>query len=413
MSTANSFEYANWIALESVDLLVNKLSISAFFNKKYQKEFKKEFPVGDTIRVPYPDRAKIRTGLVYNPEAIDRRHTDITFQDVFGSDFEFDSVEEALKTPRGREQFSKDILSPRMAYIAQEVDSRCAKYAYQNAAGLVGILGTNPTTYDATSAAARQVMQELGCPPEGDRGMFVPPVVMRGVKTAAVNFMNPVRDISKQFRDGLVGYSDGFEWYESMSLYRHTAGTWAGAVTVTTTSVTGATTLSLTCTTGDTFKQGDKISIASVLPVNPMTRRTYGTAAKTFTITADATGASSAATISISPAIEGPTSKYQNVDALPQASAALTLWPGTASPNGKVGTVGLALHPNAFGLVSVDLKVPDGVKGSVKRDPDSGIAVAYIEDFDPVQRKKIHRFDAQIGFGVFFNDACSIAVACG
>jgi hypothetical protein len=420
---SNSQEYADWLAMESVDLLVNTLSVSQFFNPDYSKEFNLKYPVGDTIRVPYPDRASIRNGLPYNPDGINRRHATVAFDEPFGTDFELDSVEERLRTPRGKSKFSKEILEPRMAQIAQEIDSRCAQYAYINAASLIGALGTNPSTYDATSGAARQIMQELACPPSGERALIVPPSVMRAVKASNLSLNNPVSDISKQFRSGIVQHADGFEWYESMSLYRHTAGTWAGAVTVTTTQTGTAAinSLALTCTTNDTFKVGDKFSIANVLPVNPMTRRTFGTAAKTFTCLgngsgSDVTGASSAATITFSPAIYGPGSVHQNVDALPVAAAALTLWPGTTSPNGKSGTVGLALHRDAFALVGVELDEPKSSSVelvSQKRDPDSGIAVRYIRQFDGRASKMINRFDVMIGYGTFYNDSCAIAVACG
>lgn len=418
---ANSHEYVtNWLAMESLDELLNKLAVSQFFDKSYSREFKLKHPVGDSVQVPYPDRATIRNGLVYNPEAIDRRHATITIDEPFGSDFEYDSVEKALKMPRGEEKVRKELIKPRMSKLAQEIDSRCALYAYRNAANVVGALGTNPTTYDATSAAARQIMVEAGCPEDGqERGLIVPPKVSRAIKGSNLALFNPVSDLSKVFRTGIQGTADGFEWYESMSLWRHTAGTWAGAVTVTSNVATGASTLALTCTTGDTFKVGDKFSIAAVYPVNPMTRRTYGTDLKVFTCLgngagSDVTGASSAATITISPTIEGPTSKYQNVDALPLASAALTLWPGTTSPSGKVGTVGLAIHPNAFGLVGVELETPSSVEQcKVQTDPESGISIRFIRAFDPIQSKTINRYDVQIGFGSFYNDSCAVAIACG
>lgn len=411
----NTFEYADWLSMTCLDLLENKRSVSQFFNTDYSKDFKLKFPIGDSVRVPYPQRFTIRNGLVYNPQAINAMDATVTFDDPFGIDFDWDSAEEALKAPRGREVVEKKILAPAMAYIAQEIDSRCALYAYQNAASVVGALGTNPTTYDATSGAARQIMAELGAPVSGDRGLIVPPAVMRAVKSSNIALYNPVSEISKQFRTGIVQNADGYDWYESMSLYRHTAGTWAGAVTVTSTQTSdGITSLALTCTTGDTFKKGDKFSIANVLPVNPMTRRTFGTTAKTFTITAAVTGASSAATISFSPAMYGPNSQYQNVDALPVASAALTLWPGTTSPNGKSGVVGLALAENAFALVGVELEEPKSSSVelvSQKRDPDSGLSVRFIRQFDGQLSRMINRFDVMVGYGSFYNDASAVAIA--
>lgn len=410
----NTFEYASWLSMTCSELLESKRAVSQFFNTDFNKEFKQKFPIGDSVSVPYPQQFTVRTGLDYNPQTINRRHATITFDEPFGVDFEWDSAEEYLRAPRGRAKVEKEILDPAMSQVAQEIDSRCALYAYRNAASVVGALGINPSSYDATSAAARQIMQELACP-SGERAMILPPAVMRAVKTANIALFNPVSDISKQFRNGVIGHADGFEWYESMSLYRHTAGTWAGAVTVATAPANGATTLAVTCTTGDTFKTGDKFSIANVIPVHPQTRRTFGTSAKTFTVTADATGAASAATLSISPAIFY-TGQYQNVDSQPAASAALTLWPGTTSPSAKVGNVGLALHRNAFALVGAELEEPKSSSVelvSQKRDPDSGIAVRFIREWDGKSSKFINRFDVMIGYGSFYNDACAVAVACG
>lgn len=413
----NTFEYATWLAMESLDLLESKRAVSQFFNTDYNKEFKQKFPIGDSVRVPFPQQFTVRNGLTYNPQDINRRYTTVEFDEPFGIDFEWDSAEEYLRAPRGRDKVSKEILEPAMSQLAQEIDSRCALFAYQNAASVTGALGTNPTTYDATSAAARQIMQELGAPETGERALIVPPSVHRAVKSGAItaNLFNPSSDISKQFRTGLVGKADGFEWYESMSLYRHTAGTWAAAVTVNGASQSGGS-LVVTCTNGDTFKKGEKISIANVLPVHNLTRRTFGTSAKTFTVLADVTASGTSATLSISPNIFGPGSQYQNVNALPANGAALTLWPGTSTPNGKVGTVALALHRNAFALVGAELEEPKSSSvelASQKRDPDSGIAVRFIREWDTRASKFINRFDVMIGFGRFYNDACAVAVACG
>jgi len=413
----NTFAYADWLAMESLDLLESKRAVSQFFNTDYNKEFKQRFPVGDAIRVPFPQQFTVRNGLPYNPQTINRRHATIEFYEPFGIDFEWDSAEAYLRAPRGREKVAKEILDPAMSQLAQEIDSRCALFAYQNAASVVGILQTNPTTYDATSAAARQIMQELGCPDSGERAMIVPPAVHRSIKTTNIGLFNPVADISKQFRRGIVGTSDGFEWYESMSLYRHLAGTTTSpTVTTTQTGTAAISSIAITCTTGNTFLKGDKFSIAASLPVHPQTRRTFGTAAKTFTVTASVTAVSSSATVAFSPPMYGPGSQYQNVDALPVASAVVTMWPGTSSPNGKLGQVGIALHRNAFALVGAELEEPKSSSVelvSQKRDPDSGISVRFIREWDSRESKFINRFDVMIGNGVFYNDACAVAVACG
>jgi hypothetical protein len=199
-----------------------------------------------------------------------------------------------------------------------------------------------------------------------------------------------------------------------MSLKRHTAGTWAGAVSIATTAVSGDTTLTLTCTSGDTFKKGDVIGVATVYAVNPQTREVTTTAqTKTWTILADATATSSTQVVSVSPTIYGPDSVYQNVNRLPTAADVVTLFPGTTSPNGKSGKQGLAINRDAFALVGVDLEIPTACEmSSRKRDPETGISVAFVRMFDPIQRKMVNRFDVLLGFGSLYSDSCAVRVLC-
>lgn len=417
----NSFEYvSSWLTMAALDILESKRSVSQFFSKEWNREFNREFPIGDTALVPFPQQYRGRRGLEYNPQAINRRHAQVQFEEPFGIDFEWDAVEQTLLMPRGKERIEHDILEPAMSQISADIDFFCATYAAQHAASVVGALGVNPTTFDASSAAARQLMMELGCPATGEKGIIVPPVVMRSLKNSAIGYFNPVSDISKQFRTGIVGAGDGFEWYESPVLYRHTAGTMTSP-TVTTAPADGATTIVLTCTTGNTLKKGDKIAFDSVYPVHPQTRQRFNAATKTFNVEANATAVSSSMTVTFSPPLYGPPvvggslGQYQNVDALPIASAAVTLWPGTTSPNGKTGQIGLALHPNAFGLIGKALPMPKASSveiASSKRDPDSGLTVSFIRSWDNQSHKFTNRFDVMLGAGMFFNDACAVAIPC-
>lgn len=405
---ANQFAYTDWFGQEALRRLTNKLTVTEYFNSDYSSQFSQNFAVGETVRIPFPQRFTTRTGLGYSPQPIDMRYTTANCNQVFGVDFEWDSVEKALKMPRPKDYMRENIIQPAMDQIAQEIDSRAALFAYQNTSNIVGVLGTNPSSF-TTIGQIRERMIQLAAR-TGKKALLIPPAVNTAMVGAAQQFFNDSDEISKQYKEGSMGRNNGFDWFESMSLYSHTAGTWAGAVTVTTAPVNGDTTLSVTCTTGDTFKTGDTIDIDVVYPVNPSTRRTFGASwKKQFVITQDATGAGSAATLNIYPAFEGPNSQYQNIDALPAANAALTLFPGTSSPNGLSGMQGLALQRDAFAIVGVKLEEPEAVEiCTQKRDPDSGISVRFVRMFDPVQSKMVNRFDVCMGFGVLYGDNCAV-----
>jgi coat protein Gp5 len=411
----NALEYVDWLSMESLRLLTNPLVIAPFFNTDYNSEFTKDFTVGETVRIPLPKQFLITNGLGYQPQPMIDRHTTVTVDQAFGVHFEWDSAEQAMKLPRGDEKVSRTILKPAMARIRQEIELRASKWAYQNTPNVVGVLGTNPTTFDSVFGAADQRLTELACPPDDQRGMILTPSLARAMRVSAFSQFNPASQIAQMFKKGTIGEAIGFDSYQSMSLYSHTAGTWAGAVTVTTTSVSGATTLAVTCTTGDTFNQGDVFNIGAVNEVNPGTQNSTGTL-KQFVVQVPTVGAASAATLTLVAATSsgvfiGPGSPYQNVDALPVAGAALTLFPGTATPNGKVGFNSLALTKNAFALVGVKLANPKAAEmSSFARDPETGISVSFLRMFDPVQRKWINRFDVLLGFGNLYNDHAAVRV---
>lgn len=413
--STNSFEVVDWLMQESLDVLVTKLGIGACFNTDVQKEFEHDFAPGETVRVPFPAEFLIRNGLAYTAQAIQKRHTTVSCTDIFGIDFEWDSFEQALRLDRGKDELKRNYIDSPMIQLAQEIENRAANWARLNTGTVVGTLGTDPTTFDATSAAARQQLVNLGCPEAGDRAIFVNPGIMRALKNSNISYFNPVSDISKMMRTGIVGYGDGMDWHESVSLYQHTAGTWASTVSVTSAPANGANTLAVTCTAGDTFKQGDKVSIASVNPTNPRTRRKVGSSAKSWCVAQDLTATGSGDVITLTQPFYGPGSPYQNCDALPAASAALTLWPGTTSPNGKTGTVNLVLHRNAFALVNVAFDNPEE-GGNVKiartlKDEETGISISFLRMFDGYYRKWINRFDVCLGFGNLYSDNCAVAIA--
>jgi len=406
--------------MEALRQLTNPLELGSFFNTSYNSEFKKAYPIGATLHVPFPKQflPDNDNTLGYTPQAIQDRHADVTIDKVGKVHFEWDSIEKALKMDRGREKIAEDIIKPAMTTIRNKIETDCAIWAYQHTPNVVGILGTNPATFDAVYGAAGQRLAEISAP-AGEHGLFLSPAVIRALRATVVAQFNPVSDISKMWRKGLIGEVNGFDTYQSLSLRRHTSAIWAGVVEVTAavtqSGATPVSTLTLTCTNGDTFKAGDKFNIVGVNEVNVITKDSTGTL-KQFSCLTTATIAGTSATITITPPIYGPGSPFQNVDALPAAGADLTMWPGTAAPTAAhTGTMGLALGENAFALCSVPLdNPPQG--GSVEissqaRDPKTGINVAVLRMFDGFQRKWINRIECIYGFGDFYNDHDSVVIA--
>jgi hypothetical protein len=401
----NQFLNTSWISMEVLRNLKNALKIVEYFNTAWQKDYNKTFAVGTTITVKYPQQFLIRDGLNYNPQGLDRIATTVSLDQPFGIDFQWDDYEYAVKAERSEEEIKEQYLEPAGVQLAQEIDSRAAFFAKNNISQIVGSLGTDPTSIVFLDQARARLLQKAA--PPGKRSACISSSMMtNSINTPVTSLLQPGDEISQAFKEGHLGKLKGFELFEEQSLYNHTAGTWAGANTVAGAGQSG-TQLTINATAGDTFNQGDKLSLANVNMVNPRTRRSPGPLTpQTFTITQPLVAVGGGVdVIQILPAIYGPGSQYQNVDNLPVNTAAMTLFPGTTNPNGAVGTMGLALTPMAFAIVGMRFYLPKAVEAkSQAEDKATGIPVRFVKDWDSVRSMQIHRFDTVCGFGNLYQD---------
>jgi P22 coat protein - gene protein 5 len=407
----NNFVNTSWVSMEILRLLVNKLVVSEYFNRNWEKDFNKEFAPGSTIQIKYPQRFFTINQMGYAPQGINRITTTVSLDTWIQVPFEWDDYERAVKLERSEQELRENYWEPAGAAIAQSIDSQAANWARLNTSNFVGILGADPTTVQ-TYYQARAVLEKEAAG-TGKRCMLISTNMMVSLGSNITNVFHPADQITRMWKQGSIGILAGFDFFESNSLYNQLAGTWAGAVRVVGAGQSGAA-LVIQGTGGDIVNPGDKFSIQAVNMTNPMTYRSAGPLTpRTFTYAGPApmvlTGGSD--TIPILPPIYGPGSQYQNVDALPLNNAALTLFPGTTAPNGKTGTVGLGLTRDAFALVGGKLYLPKAVESAAQQqDPDSGIAIRKVIAWDPVRSMQVNRYDSLIGFGNLYQQNAAVAV---
>ena len=413
----NTFLTTDWFSMTMLRLLVNPLEVTTFLNTRFNKDYQQPFAVGSTVNIKYPPQFVIRNGMSWTPQGIQEIQTTVACNQAFGVDFQWSDLEQALDVERGDDRQTELYIRGPLAQMAQEWDSRSALFCTQNLNNITGTLGTDPTSLQAYASAARQRIVEMAGVVNGKSGIVIPPSVNTSLVAALSNTFNPVDEISKEFKKGVIGMSQGYSWHESMSLYDHTAGTWAGAVTVSGGGQSGNS-LVITATAGDTFNVGDVIGLGGCYNVNPRTRRrTNSTTTKTVCITValTAAGGAGADTLNFTPALYGPGSPYQNIDALPLNGATLTLFPGTALPNGKTGKNGLLLNGGgsteaaAVAIVCVPLELPKNEQiARQQRHPETGMAVRLVKFWDPVESRMGWRFDSLGGYGILYNDSCGV-----
>jgi coat protein Gp5 len=415
MPDGNVFQFVDWIGFEMLRQLKNKLVCGKYANHDYEKGFKEDFAVGDTVRVPLPTRWIVTKGMGFQPQAITEMFTTISVNEPFNIHFQYDSVEEALKMGKGRAYFKRRYLDPMVTQLANYIDTRFINFATINSSNIVGQLGVDPTSM-TPFMQARQRLIEQGTDPDagGPWGMFHPPAVSTSLVPAYASYLNPTGEISEQYRSGEIASPHAnAEWRESVNLTRVTAGTQTGTNTVNGANQQGSQ-LIITATAGDTYNAGDIFNIAATNAVNPLNRQVISPTLKQFVVTTPITCVGGGVDVlNISPPIFGPGSQFQNVDALPATGAAMTSYPGTTAPNGKTSTQGLLIAKDAFALVGVPLANPKACEWETRaEDPDTKMSIAMFKMMDPQTRSWIVRADVLMGFGALLPDNASCRIAC-
>jgi P22 coat protein - gene protein 5 len=410
---ANNFAVTNWVSMKILWFLKNSLEVAEMFNSEWEDEFKKKFPVGSQVQIKLPQEWLVTTGLAYQEQGIQRRVTTVNLDQIKGIHFGYDSYEKLIKMERTEKELDEAYFRPAGLQLAQQIDSDAANWARLYTNNVVGVLGTDSTTVDF-ALAGDQVLFNLACPPGGDRNLIISSGLMRSYVKNNVTQFNPQKAISDMYREGVIGNAAGWKWVRSNSLFTHTIGTFpTHGVTVVGAGQSGSS-LTVTGTLNDTIQPGDKFTIAAVNAVNPRTRIKTPLGLKQFVYTGGAafvfTGGNDV--LPISPAIFGPGSQYQNVDALPANAAALTAWPGTANPSGVSGTVGLGLSKYAFLKAFGKFENPDAVEHAEEAvDPETGASLSLVVAYDQFNRKITNRYDCCYGFGNAYSDQAAVAVA--
>jgi len=141
------------------------------------------------------------------------------------------------------------------------------------------------------------------------------------------------------------------------------------------------------------LKKGDLFTLPTVFAVNPISGA-VGSDLQKFVVTADTSSdAGGLASIPIYPPINA-TGATRTVSNSPAAGALLTII-GTAN---QLTAQSIAFHESAFVIGMAPLVVPKGIHfGASQSDPDSGVSIRMISDYDILNDLFITRCDVLYG----------------
>jgi hypothetical protein len=214
--------------------------------------------------------------------------------------------------------------------------------------------------------------------------------------------LNPVTEISAQFRSGMMKSGLGYDrFFRDQTVIKHTTGTFSAGGTATpggqSTSTSGGNLL-VAAITG-TFRKGDIVTIDGVNAVNRVTKQSLGTL-RQFVITADV--ATTATSLPLYPGIIGPVGglvggadqQYQTVDALPLLGAQVRL----VTPASSVYRKSLAYTQKAVTMASADLVMPKKAVEEAARTSYDGVSMRMLTDYLPLTDQLATRLDVLFGF---------------
>jgi hypothetical protein len=383
---ANTILTPTAVTREALRVLHQKLNFVGSITREYDDSFARQgAKVGDTLKVRLPNQYTVRTGATLAAQDTSESSVELKVQTQKGVDLNFTSVDLTLSL----DDFSERILEPAMSVLAANIEAD-AMSMYRDVYNQVSNQG-QPATF-AKILQGRKILVDNLAPLAG-RTCNLNTQDNVDLVDALKGLFNDRASISKQYREGFMGRTAGFDFMENTLWPSHTVGTKAGTPLVNGAGQTGAS-LATDGWTASTaaLKAGDVFTIAGVFRVHPETKQSTGILQQ-FVATADgsANGAG-ALTIAIAPAMV-VSGAGQNVSNAPTDNAAITVAGAASTAHG----VSLAYHKGAFAFASADMVMPRGVDFAA-REVFDGVSMRIVRQYDINNDKFPCRLDVLYGY---------------
>ena len=366
-------------------ILHQKLTFLSGVNRQYDDSFAQSgAKIGDSLRIREPDQYTVRTGKVMSIQNVVEQSQTLTVATQKGVDTEWNSKELTLDI----DDFAERKLEPAMSVLASVIEADVLQSVTRDVYQIVD--------NDAAAISFKNVLQageklnDSLTPSDGQRRFLLSTSHQVTLVDALKGLFQDSAQVSRQYVDGLMGRTGGFDFAWSTHASDHTTGT---AAKTTGYLVNGASQAGAAITVDGgttTFLVGDVITFAGVNAVHAETKADTGKLQQ-FVITANS--GTSATSLAISPSIVA-TGARQNVTGSPADNAAIVKV--GAGANEKLNS-SLAYHKDAFTFVTADLVMPRGTD-MASRQTLEGISMRLVRDFDITNDEFPVRFDVLYGF---------------
>lgn len=387
---ANTLLTIDTITREAILLFKNSNSFIQHIDTQYDDSFGVAgAKIGRTLRIRLPNDYTVRTGTAMQPQDTAETNTVLTLATQKGVDMSFNSVERSLSL----DDFSRRVLAPAVNNLVGGVAADIMNGVEGGISNLVG-------NFDAAGNLLRPTLDtwlqakallSLRSAPTDSRKFMLDPVSMARTVQNLSGLLNPVAEISEQYRKGEVYNAIGFDWFEDQTIIKHSTASYA-AMTVAGANQTGTTLVTAALTAP--LNQGDIIQIAGVNAVNRVTKVSTGQL-QMFVVLQNASIGSTSLSIypAIVPAVNGNPVQYQTVDASPANGAAIL----PMTPAGVTYRKNIAFVPEAVTMATADLELPRNVQ-EASRERMDGISLRMVSQYDITSDNFFTRLDILYGY---------------
>ena len=382
----NSILTPTAVTREALRILHQKLNFVGNIKRDYDDSFAKSgAKIGDSLKIRLPNQYTVRTGATLSAQDTSEISTTLQVATQKGVDLNFTSVDLTLSL----DDFSKRILDPAMSVLAANIEADALSMmldVYQN----VNNIGSAITFGKLMSS--RKVLNDALAPMDNNRSILLNTQDNVDLVDGLKGLFQDSAAIKEQYREGSMGRTGGFDFYENTLIANQTTGTSAAATGYTVNgAVTANGSTAVTLAAGaNTFKKGDVITFVGCNRVHPETKADTGVLQQ-FVVTADYAGG--AGSLSFAPAIYTSGGR-QNVVAAGIANGVAVAKIGGASAIYKPS---MAFHKDAFAFATADLVMPQGVDFASRQVID-GISMRIVRQYDINNDKFPCRLDVLYGY---------------
>ena len=382
---ANTLLTPTAVTRGALAILHQKANFIGNINRQYDDSFAKSgAKIGDSLKIRLPNQYTVRSGATLSTQDTTETSTTLQVATQVGVDLNFTSADLTLSM----EDFSSRILEPAMSALAANIEATVYAGCYKAVNNMIDG-DAAAMAYDYMMQGRQRMNEELA-PMDGDRTAIWSPYHARKLNVDLKGLFNDSAQVAKQYREGIVGRTGGFDHYENTHVGKHTTGTAAKTTGYLSNGATqsGA---AITVDTGTTsFLVGDVITFAGVNAVHPETKADLGRLAQ-FVVTANS--GTSATSLAISPAIVA-TGATQNVTTTVADNSAIVKVGAGAS---ETLDTSMVFHKNAFTFATADLVMPQGVDFAAREVLD-GISMRIVRQYDIANDKFPCRLDVLYGY---------------